>query len=119
VNNGSRFKKVAPPSFNALVSDTGYDALVMDMTLLGLTAVELDGNVYPVLAADLPTENNCGVVNNDDGSMDVTWTMRKDITWSDGQPVTADDALFTYRAMSNAATARHLVPGQRPGDRCG
>ncbi len=93
-----------PPSFNALISDTGYDALVMDMTLLGLTAVDPDGNVYPVLAADLPTVDNGGVVNNDDGSMDVTWTMRKDITWSDGQPVTADDVLFTYQAMSNADT---------------
>ena len=31
-----------PPSFNALVSDTGYDALVMKMVLLGMTAVDAD-----------------------------------------------------------------------------
>jgi peptide/nickel transport system substrate-binding protein len=30
--------------------------------------------------------------------------MRKDITWSDGKPVTADDVLFTYHAMSNKDT---------------
>jgi peptide/nickel transport system substrate-binding protein len=94
-----------PPSFNALISDTGYDALVMKMSLLGLTAVDPDGNVYPVLAADLPTEANGGVVvNKDSGAMDVTWKMRNDVTWSDGQPVTADDVLFTYKAMTDPNT---------------
>lgn len=94
-----------PPSFNALISDTGYDALVMKMVLLGMTALDPDGKVYPVLAAELPTEANGGVVlNKDSGTMDVTWKMRKDITWSDGKPVTADDVLFTYNAMTDKST---------------
>jgi peptide/nickel transport system substrate-binding protein len=94
-----------PPSFNALISDSGYDALVMDMVLLGLTAVDPDGNVYPVLAAELPTEASGGVVlNKDTGAMDVTWKMRDDVNWADGTPVTADDVLFTYNAMINPDT---------------
>jgi peptide/nickel transport system substrate-binding protein len=93
-----------PPGFNALISDTGYDALVMKMVLLGMTAVGPDGTVYPVLAAELPTEANGGVVVNPDGAMDVTWKMRNDVMWSDGTPVTADDVLFTYKAMTDKST---------------
>jgi peptide/nickel transport system substrate-binding protein len=94
-----------PPSFNALVSDTGYDGFVMNLALLGLAAIDPDGKVYPVLASELPTEENGGVVlDSDTGAMDVTWKMRNDVTWADGKPVTADDVLFTYTAMTDANT---------------
>lgn len=93
-----------PPDFNALISDTGYDALVMNMVLLGMTAVDADGNVFPVLASELPSKANKGVVNTADGGMDVTWKMRNDIKWSDGLPVTAEDVLFTYNAMMDPDT---------------
>jgi peptide/nickel transport system substrate-binding protein len=89
-----------PPSFNPIISDTGYDALVKNLALLGLTEVDPDGKVYPVLAAELPTEANGGVkMNPDAGTMDVTWKLRSDVTWADGQPVTADDMVFTYEAL--------------------
>ncbi|MGD0610572.1 MAG: peptide ABC transporter substrate-binding protein [Anaerolineales bacterium] len=94
-----------PPSFNAVISDTGYDELVMHMTLLGMTGIDPDGNIYPVLAAELPTVANGEVVVNDTAkTMDVTWKMRKDVTWADGVPVTADDMLFTYKAIADPNT---------------
>ena len=91
-----------PPSFNAVISDTGYDALVMHMTLLGMTGIDPDGNIYPVLATELPTvENGQVVVDEKTGTMDVTWKMRQDVSWADGNPVTADDVLFTYEAVKD------------------
>ena len=100
-----------PPSFNAVISDSGYDALVMHLSLLGMTEMDPTGKVYPVLAAELPTVDNGEVViNKDTGAMDVTWTMRTDITWADGTPVTADDVLFTYEAITNAQTGS-WIPG--------
>ncbi len=100
-----------PPSFNAAIADSGYDALVMHMSLLGMTAVDPDAQVYPVLATELPTESNGGVViSQDTGAMDVTWKMRKDITWADGTPVTADDVLFTYQAIIDPNTGT-WIPG--------
>jgi len=99
-----------PPNFNAMVGDTGYDALVMHMTLLGLTKIDPQGVIYPVLTKELPTQENGGVVINEDGSMDVTWTMREDVTWSDGKPVTAEDVLFTYNAIMDPNTGT-WIPG--------
>jgi peptide/nickel transport system substrate-binding protein len=89
-----------PPSFNAAVADTGYDALVMELALLGLAEIDPEGNVFPELAAELPTQENGGVVIDEDAwTMDVTWKMRDDVTWADGQPVTTDDVIFTYNAI--------------------
>jgi len=100
-----------PPSFNAVISDTGYDALVMHMTLLGMTGIDPQGNIYPVLATELPTQDNGDlVVDEQAGTMDVTWKMRKDVVWADGKPVTADDVLFTYEAVKDP-TNGFAIPG--------
>ena len=94
-----------PPSFNAVVGDTGYDALVMNLVMLGLTGVDPKGNVYPELAAELPTSENGGVVVDEEaGTMDVTWKLRQDVQWADGTPVTADDVVFTWEAIMNPDT---------------
>jgi peptide/nickel transport system substrate-binding protein len=100
-----------PPSFNAAISDSGYDALVMHMTLLGMAGIDPDGKVYPELAAELPTVENGGVVVDDNaGTMDVTWKMRTDVNWADGTPVTADDVIFTYKAIIDPNTG-FWIPG--------
>jgi len=100
-----------PPSFNAVISDSGYDALAMHLSLLGLTAVDPDGKVYPVLAAKLPSLDNGDVtINKDTNAMDVTWTLRTDVKWADGTPVTADDVLFTYQAIIDPKTGS-WIPG--------
>jgi peptide/nickel transport system substrate-binding protein len=89
-----------PPSFNAIVGDTGYDALVSNMVMLGLTGIDPDGKIYPELAAELPSRENGGVsVDENAGTMDVTWKLRQDVKWSDGTPVTADDVVFTWNAI--------------------
>ncbi len=99
-----------PPSFNAVISDSGYDALVMHMVMLGLTAIDPGGKVYPVLAAELPSQENGAVTIDKDGKMDVTWKLRSDVTWSDGTAVTVDDVIFTYSAIIDAKTGS-WIPG--------
>jgi peptide/nickel transport system substrate-binding protein len=100
-----------PPSFNPIIADTGYDALVMELVLLGLSDVDPDGNVFPELAAELPTVENGGVLYDEDaGTMSVTWKMRQDVQWADGKPVTADDVIFTYDAIINPETGG-WIPG--------
>ena len=40
-------------------------------------------------------------VNNDDGSMTVTFKLKDDVKWSDGEPLTADDFLFLTLLQSD------------------
>jgi peptide/nickel transport system substrate-binding protein len=91
-----------PPSFNGIVTDTGYEQMAMKLVLLGMAGVDPNGEVYTELAAELPTqENGDVVVDEDEWTMDVTWKMRDDIVWADGEPVTADDVIFTWEKMSD------------------
>ena len=100
-----------PPSFNPIMADTGYDALVMEMVLLGLTDIDPNGNIFPELASELPTPDNGGVVVDEyAGTMSVTWKLRNDVQWQDGKPVTADDVLFTWQAITNP-DAGAWIPG--------
>jgi peptide/nickel transport system substrate-binding protein len=48
----------------------------------------------PVLVKELPSAQNGGV--SADGKV-LTMKLRDDIVWSDGQPITADDFIFTYQ----------------------
>lgn len=100
-----------PPSFNPIITDTGYDALVMELVMLGLSDIDPDGNVFPELASELPTkENGDVVVDEAAGTMSVTWKMRNDVQWADGEPVTANDVIFTYEAITNPETGG-WIPG--------
>jgi peptide/nickel transport system substrate-binding protein len=100
-----------PPSFNPIIVDSGYDALVMELVMLGLSDIDPNGNVFPELAAELPSiENGDVVVDETAGTMTVTWKMRQDVQWADGKPVTADDVIFTYDAIINPETGG-WIPG--------
>jgi peptide/nickel transport system substrate-binding protein len=100
-----------PPSFNAMISDTGYDALVMELVLLGLTDLDANGNIITELASSLPSlENGDVVMDEENWTMDVTWRLRQDVEWQDGEAVTADDVIFTYEAIANPETGG-WIPG--------
>jgi len=100
-----------PPSFNHWLTDTGYENLVAEMILLGMADIGPLGEIFPELAAELPSVENGGVVIDEDAwTMDVTWTMRDDVYWEDGEPVTADDVIFTWDALADPETGM-WVPG--------
>ena len=61
-----------------------------------------DGNLVPVLAAEIPSVAN-GSVAADGRS--VTWKLKRGVTWHDGQPFTADDCVFTFEFVKDPATA--------------
>ncbi|PWU21514.1 MAG: peptide ABC transporter substrate-binding protein, partial [Candidatus Rokuibacteriota bacterium] len=67
-----------------------------------LASWDPDGNLSPVLAADIPTAQNGGL--GKDGKS-VTWHLKKNVTWHDGKPFTADDCVFTWEYVADPATA--------------
>ena len=62
----------------------------------GLAAADPDGNFYARLATEVPTLENGGV--SEDG-LTVTWHLRDDVKWSDGEPFTCADVQFTWEAV--------------------
>ena len=61
-----------------------------------------DGNLVPILAAEVPTLANGGVAP--DGAS-VVWKLKRNVQWHDGRPFTADDAVFTWEFAADPATA--------------
>ena len=70
------------------------------LTYEPLATFNKDGELVPILATEIPTIENGGVAS--DGKS-VTWKLRQDVKWSDGEFFTADDVLFTYQFVSNPA----------------
>ena len=66
----------------------------------GLVTSDEHMNIIPVLAAELPTIANGGVVVRRDGGMDVTWKLRPGVKWHDGTPHTSADVKFTVDAIN-------------------
>lgn len=67
----------------------------------GLVTNDEKMNVVPLLAAELPTLENGGVVMRPDGGMDVTWRLRPGVRWHDGVPFTSADVKFTVEAINS------------------
>jgi peptide/nickel transport system substrate-binding protein len=59
---------------------------------------DIDGVYQPVLAAEAPTLENGGVSED---FLTVTYKLRDGITWSDGEPFTAEDIAFTFEVYQN------------------
>lgn len=62
----------------------------------------MDGELFPVLAAELPTKANGGLAAD---GMSVTWKIKPNVKWHDGKPLTADDLVFNWEYAKDPATA--------------
>jgi len=71
-----------------------------------LAAWDPEGNLVPVLAAEIPDLENGGL--SPDG-MSVTWRLRKDVSWHDGRPFTSDDVVFNWEYAADPATAATTI----------
>jgi peptide/nickel transport system substrate-binding protein len=67
-----------------------------------LASWDPDGNIAPILAAEVPSVQNGGVAKD---GRSVTWKLKKGVTWHDGKPFTADDCVFTWQYCADPATA--------------
>ncbi|MBU3723557.1 MAG: peptide ABC transporter substrate-binding protein, partial [Limnohabitans sp.] len=69
-----------------------------------LGAWDHDGNMVPILAAEVPSAANGGV--SKDGKT-ITWKLKKNVLWHDGKPFTADDVVFTAAYAADVATSAY------------
>jgi len=71
-----------------------------------LAGWDSDGNLIPVLAAEVPSKDNDGL--KEDG-LSVVWKLKRGVKWHDGKPFTADDVVFTWEYAKNPDTAAVTV----------
>lgn len=77
----------------------------------GLVTNDEQMRVVPLLAAEIPTIENQGVVLRPDGGMDVIWKLRPGVKWHDGTPHTSADVRFTVEAINKGDWKPESVDG--------
>jgi peptide/nickel transport system substrate-binding protein len=62
----------------------------------GLVMANDKNTYFAMLAEEIPTVENGGVVTNSDGQIEMTWKLREGLLWHDGVEITAEDVCFTF-----------------------
>ncbi|MCA9960189.1 MAG: peptide ABC transporter substrate-binding protein [Anaerolineales bacterium] len=88
----------APEMLNPHLSGSAKDLGASRIAYEPLATFDANGELVPFLAAQIPSLEN-GQVAEDGRS--VTWKLREDVYWADGEPFTADDVYFTYQFIIN------------------
>jgi len=88
----------APTIVNPHLSPGTKDLSASRIAYEPLASFDAKGNLIPFLAEVIPSLENGGVSR--DGRT-VTWKLKQGLKWSDGQPFTAADVLFTYEYITN------------------
>jgi len=77
-----------PKTFNYILSQESPN--VFGLTFKGLTSLNGEGKIVPELAESWKFS---------DDKKRVVFTLREGLKWSDGQPLTTDDVVFTYEEL--------------------
>ncbi len=92
--------------FSPFFAETAYDQDAASMTQLGLYPLDrlgqvvfkgIEGETIPYNGTDYTYTGpaDIEIVENEDGTADYNITLRDDLVFSDGEPVTIDDVIFS------------------------
>ncbi len=81
-------------NLNPLYTDMWFATNAIDLFLLPAWFIDDNLSTAPALVTEIPSADNGGV--SEDGTT-ITLHLRDDITWSDGEPITSADFVFTYQ----------------------
>ena len=81
----------APKTFNGVIATDGTSSDVEGMLFEGLvTQNPITGEIEPALAESW-------TISDDD--LEIVYTLKPNLKWSDGEPLTVDDVVFTYNQL--------------------
>lgn len=87
-----------PENLNPFLESPFSSGEVSSPIIEGLLGVSSAGEYYPVLAEEVPTLENGGVLV-DGEVLTVIYNLKQGILWSTGVPFTCDDIVFTWEAL--------------------
>jgi ABC-type transport system substrate-binding protein len=95
---------VGQPQFiNPIYSSVNdIDRDLVQLIFSGLIEYDQEGNLYPGLAQGMPEVKEEGKV--------FEITLKENLVWDDGKPLTADDIIFTIKTIQNADYNSQLRP---------
>lgn len=91
---------ITPSSLNPILTTDTAEVFVADLLFAKLVTLDSHHQHIADLAAEVPTTANGGI--SSDG-LTITYHLRKNAKWSDGQPVTSADVKYTYTQIMNSA----------------
>ena len=83
----------APSILNPFLSGGTKEVESASLVIEPLVRFDETGEMVPWLAESIPTVENGGISED---LTKITWTLKEGILWSDGTPLTAADAVFTW-----------------------
>lgn len=86
---------------NTYLSGGSKDIDAAALVLEPLANYDENGELVPTLAAEIPTLENGGVAED---LTSITWTLKEGVVWSDGTPLTAEDAVFSWEYCTDEDT---------------
>ena len=84
----------APSTLNPYLSGGTKEVESASLVLESLARFNAKGEMVPWLAESIPTVENGGVSED---LTTITWKLKEGLKWSDGSPVTSEDAIFTWQ----------------------
>ncbi len=87
----------AVANLNSYYDNSFTTAEVLAATMRGLWITTADGHWKADLAAKMPKFSDNSIRQNADGSFDVDLQLRPGLKWSDGQPLTLNDLVYTWK----------------------
>ncbi|WP_051209327.1 ABC transporter substrate-binding protein [Butyrivibrio sp. WCD3002] len=98
--------------FSPFFSTTTYDSNVQNLTTVGLIMTDRLGEVimngiegetkeYEGNSYEYKGLSDITVTENEDGTVDYAFQLRDDVKFSDGEPLTADDAIFSMYVFAD------------------
>lgn len=78
--------------FNPLLSDSKYDDAVDSVVYSSLLKLDENQSVQPDLAESYKVS---------DDNLKITFNLRKNLKWSDGEKLTAKDVAFTFKSLAH------------------
>ncbi len=90
----------APSTVNPYLSGGTKDLHAASLIVEPLARYDENGAMVPYLVDEIPTVENGGVSAD---LTSITWKLKSGLLWSDGTPVTADDAVFSWQYCTDPA----------------
>ncbi len=91
-----RGNRSEPAALDPHKINTRYELNIVEDLFEGLTAFDAAANPVPGVAASWDV--------SEDGRI-YTFYLRENLMWSDGEPITSDDVVFSFRRFMNPETA--------------